>query len=540
VLQLKTQTPEYWQEDFVIEDEDIEYLYEYLAGQKTPCAGKELARVLIEKRCQHEAKAIEQKLAQGVLYLPKRTYEVGQRLVFPIFDFALGTVVGVRPGHNPAYGDFQVIQVELEGQKKLREFAAALEAPHELNGLYDEERLLSKENLLSPAEIFATYGDNVYKRLVRALRENADAGFVEFRDQWLVREKLAEIHIGHLNIAEAAIEVAGKPQPPEALIEILELPKEIPEPIKLFSLNQAMNADDRFDDAGFDGQIRWYLRRLQPEQILNTPFWLVYHPTPYVTEVDPDLLLLERNFGDEMSDPEIVSPPPGKVQQTTLTLIFPHWQSGTIPVNPTVQAMLPKGTEQHTLITLIDAHTGQRRPAWISHQGRYIYGLQEWYQKNNIPVGAIIHLERTNHPEELVIDADWRRMKRQWVRVAHVEGHRLSFQMQKQPIACEYDEDILIGVENTAAIVEIRQDMEASNKDLFQIMCDIFPELSKLSPQGTVHAKTLYSAVNILKRVPPGPIFAELCRRPCFIHIGNHLWVFDESRKADRPRSAYT
>jgi len=63
-----------------------------------------------------------------------------------------------------------------------------------------------------------------------------------------------------------------------------------------------------------------------------------------------------------------------------------------------------------------------------------------------------------------------------------------------------------------------------------QIMVRIMPELTKLSPQGTVHAKTIYSAVNLLKRVPPGPVFALLSSEPCFVLMGGGFWTFDESR----------
>jgi hypothetical protein len=50
-----------------------------------------------------------------------------------------------------------------------------------------------------------------------------------------------------------------------------------------------------------------------------------------------------------------------------------------------------------------------------------------------------------------------------------------------------------------------------------------------LSPQNTVHAKTIYSAVNMVRRCPPGPIFAELVRQPCFISMGENYWRFNAS-----------
>jgi hypothetical protein len=45
--------------------------------------------------------------------------------------------------------------------------------------------------------------------------------------------------------------------------------------------------------------------------------------------------------------------------------------------------------------------------------------------------------------------------------------------------------------------------------------------MSKLTPQGHVHAQELYSAVNIIRRVPPAPLLALLAGRPQFIHVGD-------------------
>jgi hypothetical protein len=56
------------------------------------------------------------------------------------------------------------------------------------------------------------------------------------------------------------------------------------------------------------------------------------------------------------------------------------------------------------------------------------------------------------------------------------------------------------------------------------ILHALITELSRNSPQGTVHAKTLYSAYNVLRRCPPGPIFAALDTHSEFEHVGNHYW----------------
>ncbi|MCI0396773.1 MAG: hypothetical protein L0322_17780, partial [Chloroflexi bacterium] len=63
---------------------------------------------------------------------------------------------------------------------------------------------------------------------------------------------------------------------------------------------------------------------------------------------------------------------------------------------------------------------------------------------------------------------------------------------------------------------------------LASLLVEIFPQLAALNPQRTVHAKTLYSAVNMLRRVPPGPLFAELVKHQAFHPVGDHYWQYEK------------
>ena len=46
-------------------------------------------------------------------------------------------------------------------------------------------------------------------------------------------------------------------------------------------------------------------------------------------------------------------------------------------------------------------------------------------------------------------------------------------------------------------------------------------ELTKLTPQGHVHAQELYAAINLVRRVPPAPLLALLVTRPFVQHVGD-------------------
>ncbi|MDQ3006732.1 MAG: hypothetical protein M3R47_15290, partial [Chloroflexota bacterium] len=64
-----------------------------------------------------------------------------------------------------------------------------------------------------------------------------------------------------------------------------------------------------------------------------------------------------------------------------------------------------------------------------------------------------------------------------------------------------------------------------------KLVANMIREMSKLTPQGHVHAQELYSAVNIVRRVPPAPLFALLSSRPEFSHVGDLHFRLNESEK---------
>jgi hypothetical protein len=130
VFQRKTQTAEYWGATFRFSEEDVLHLYETLMDRGVPCSTDDLVLALIDFRCQQEEAYLRAELSKGTLYQPKEDYEIGQRLVFAAFDFAVGTVVEKRAGRNPEHGEFNVIAVQFEEQPHPREFAAALQTPH--------------------------------------------------------------------------------------------------------------------------------------------------------------------------------------------------------------------------------------------------------------------------------------------------------------------------------------------------------------------------------------------------------------------------
>jgi hypothetical protein len=166
---------------------------------------------------------------------------------------------------------------------------------------------------------------------------------------------------------------------------------------------------------------------------------------------------------------------------------------------------------------------------WIVHEASFVYGLEAWYDRYKLPVGALLRLERTRDPRVITVDFEPQRLRPVWLKVAVAKAGQLTFQVRKSPISCGYDDLLAIGEGDPESIDQLWATSHARGDSLYEIMVRIMPELVKLSPQATVHAKTIYSAVNVLRRVPPGPIFALLSTEPYFVSMGGGYWTCDET-----------
>jgi hypothetical protein len=527
VIQRRTQTAEYWQEEFALVKKDETFLYDHILDGGKPVSTAVLAEALIGRHCRQEEDLIEAELSKGEVYQPKDAYEVGDALIFPVFEYRLGMVTGSRPGISPEYGEFTVIQVEFDGDDGVREFASRLQGDHRLNRVEGEAEVLVSSELSSPQELHKLYGDSVEAEIAAHLDGHAD--FVNFGGDWFLQDLLVAVDEGSLNIAEALVEIKGMPQATSDFLSDLDLPAEVSEEIRLLSLSRALEADQRFDNIGDMGRELWYLRRLTPEPVVSPPARLVIEDIEYDrSDISDELLLIEREVDDEGSGEEVMGPS-RPIYKTAIALTYPHWRSGTLPLTVRTRGLFPQATNHHTPIVLVDGQSGSRTQGWVVHEEAFVYGLTEWYRKYELPVGAYLRLERTRDPRVINLDFEPRRLKRLWTVVATIEGRALAFEMRKLPIACEYDPQVTISEDRPDEIDRIWEEVRFRGESLLQTMVGLMPKLTGLSPQGTVHAKTIYSAVNVLRRVPPGPVFALLSTEACFVPMGGGYWTFDQA-----------
>ena len=528
MIQAQTQMVEYWGEKFSLTDSDIEQLYNHFLEVEKPQTIEELTATLIRNRVEEEIRSIKRAAKGHQIYQPQHEYQIGDKLLFPAMGFMQGVVLSVREGFNPDEGSFNVIAVDTKN--KTREFATNYTAVHALN-INDSVDILDMFELDADG-LFEQYGAAVAKKLAQQLKKHPD--FIELGSFWFVESLLVQIDAGHLHLSEAILEMSeGGPLLTEDFLPHLDLDPSIGAGVQQFSLNHALINDERFDNVASEGQFSWFLHRLEPEEVLKTPARLKYDPIPTDRDlIGPLLLQLEHELGDEWSNikPRAVSEP------MQIVLTFPHRWAGTLPFTPQMNTLFGIGGKERQRVLFIDDETGEEIPCWVIPRERYIFGFKDWYERNEIPVGGFLHLTSGSEPGKITIGFDRRRPQREWVRLATVSENRLKFELKRRTISCGYDDLLIVGTEVLTAVDAHWRRVEAGERSLASILAEVFPSLASLSTQDTVHAKTLYSAVNMLKRVPPGPIFAELVRHPAFQTVGDHYWVFDSNRWQEKSR----
>ncbi len=517
---------DYWK-NFAVNTLDIEFLYSHLMDKEVPLTSLELLTALVQERIRQEKQHLEQERnAQGDIYLPNGTFKVGQALVFPAFGWKRGKVKDIRPGFNPDLPDFQVMQVAFE-DGDVRQLAAGM-AEHILN-IPPEMSALGPG--LDEKSVVNEYGEDLQAVLEDELDTNPD--FVRIAGKWFPRALLVDVNAGHLNLAEAVLDMAGGgPLGTPALLEQIGLSTDVNARLVEFSLDMALQEDPRFDEVGAAGEIVWFLNRLEPEEVLKPGPFLRYQEIQYDRSLLSDgMLALERQIDDELT------PFAGKgpvVAEVSIPLIFPHWRAGTLPLSSRVRHLFPTAYEAPRIrFMLVDGETGQKFPGWVVRNHRYVYGLKDWYKTKGIFPGSVVRVRRGKNPGEVIVQCETRRPTRDWVRTVLVGSDGgVVFAMLKQSLSTAFDERMTCMVPDTTALDQIWLQPRKDNQSFEALLVNVVGELARLTPQSHVHAAELYAAVNTIRRCPPGPILAALASIPGFIHVGDMHFRFDDSDRS--------
>jgi hypothetical protein len=503
-------------DNFEVTNNDIDFIYNRLFEIETPTNTIELVKILIEERINLEKIRLENlEKTKGDIYLPKDEFTVGQKLSFPALNFDSGEVVSIREGVNPEIGEFSIIQVNLS-KNKTKEFASNL-PDHQLN---QSIVTLDKVSEIDFDNIFNTHKKAISQSLVEKLNSNQD--LVQIAGFWFPRSLLIDINIGYLNLAEAVLEMSeGGPLSSQEIIDQIELPIDSNITLTEFSLNLALQEDPRFDEVGPAGETFWFLHRIEPDNVRTQPKFLIpdnqkaFDDSKYST----DLTQMNAGVFDELEYSKSTS---NEIStDVTISIIYPHIVSGTLPLSSNLESLFPTAYESPRIrFTFIDGGTKEKFPGWVIRENKYVYGLKEWYQENEVLPGSLIHIKQSKNPGEVIVSIGKKRPTREWVRTATVnpEG-KISFSMTKQLISTEFDERMAIAISDSEQIETLWDKYQKIPAE--KLVTNFVRELAKLNPQGHVHAQELYAAFNIVKRISPGYILYLLENNTDIEHLGD-------------------
>ncbi len=507
----------YWQ-SIEINQEDIEYLYAFLLEEETPLPPNELAKALIKRRILSEKEQLKDKQKKnGEIYLPKLEFNVGDKIQFPAMNWINGIVTDIREGNNPEQPTMKVMTVELEDGNS-RQFAANLE-DHKLNQMTTP---LDDTQGNDEQEIITNFGEEITKKLEEALEENKD--LVRIGADWFPKSLLIEFNIGHLNLAEAVLDMhAGGPLAVEALLDQLDIDTDDPQELVRFSLNYALQEDPRFDEVGPKGIVKWFLNRLEPEYVREKPIELHFTPVEYDHSVlSEDMLKANQNIDDELEEikPDFLHHKEEK--EISIALNYSHWRIGTLPLTTHTRPFFPTALETSRVkFTLIDAK-GEEISAWVVRPHSYVYGLRDWYEERELMPGSLINIKHGKNPGEVFIQPEKKRSNREWIKTLLIGADGgIVFAMLKQTISADFNERMAIAIPSTEVLDELWKKRGKNPLPLKNVMMSTMKELAKLNPQGHVHGVELYAALNCTRRCPPGLLFSMLVTNPEFTPVGD-------------------
>ncbi len=515
----------YWK-SLEITQQDIEFLYSYLLEKETPLPANELAEALIEERIKKEKKLLQEKQQKnGDIYMPEKTYTVGDKLQFPAMNWISGEVSSVREGNNPQLPTLNVLTVELEDGRS-RQFASNIEN-HKLNEIVTSDGSDGEDN---ESYIIDKFGDEITEKLDIKLEDSKD--LVRIGGNWFPKSLLIEFNVGHLNLAEAVLDMyGGGPLPVNDLLDQIEVETDDPQELVKFSMNYALQEDPRFDEVGPRGIVKWFLNRLEPQYVREKPVELEYTPVDYDRSVlTEDMLVAEQRIDDELTipDPTYMRREVGK--EVAIVLNYPHWRVGSIPLTYFTRPFFPTAIETPRVkFTLIDEE-GKEISAWVVRPFNYIYGLRKWYEEKELMPGSIIHIKPGKQLGEVLIRPEPKRTNREWIRTLLIGADGgIVYALLKQNIEANFNERMAIAIPSTEVLDELWQKRAENQRPIKQVMMSTMQELAKMNPQGQVHAIELYAAMNCIYRCPPGLVFSLLAQNPEFAAIGDLYYRLSEN-----------
>jgi hypothetical protein len=507
-----------WQ-DFEISQNDLSTIFTHLLDTETPATHLDLARIIILNKIEKLQKVYEAEQKKiGDIYYPKDNHNISDTLIFPHLSWRKGKVIGVRQGENPEFQNLQVLEVEFEDSSRLS-FAANV-SNHKLNQPINR----SVESWLDANKVVSKYSEHIAAKIKDQLDHNDD--LVRIAGHYFPSSLLVDIGIGQLNLCEAILEMeGGGPLSTQDLMAQIEIPSGVNAKLIEFSLDYALQEDQRFDEVGPAGKTLWFLNRLEPEEVRNTPYHLQFSdPIPVIS----DEILKFRSLGseqcDEFENEEVNSP----FDTVIVSLPYPHWRSGTLPLTSKLKLLFPTAYETPRIkFNFHDLKNNSIIPGWVVRSSGYIYGLREWYQKENVIPGSFITISKSKNPGEVNIKIEKAKNSKEWIKTVLVGADGgIVFALLKQVVSCSFDDRMALITPDTEALDNVWE--KKIKVPIEKIIHQTMTDLSKLNPQNQIHAQELYAAVNVTRRCPPSVILDVLFSKSWVKHLGDMYFKLTE------------
>lgn len=498
--------------DYKFSEDDLDSLYNHLLEAQIPLNKFELSILLISRIItQQKDLQTKERLSGGKIFLPKEKYKKGDSLVFPARDWQKGKVIDIRKGNNPEISNFEVLTVEFSANEQAL-FASNL-PEHALNN----PQVDTDNDYLIDEFVIEKFKDTFSSKLESVLSKNSD--LVCIAGSYFPRALLVDVGVGHLNLCEAVLEMNdGGPMTSQDLIAQVELPTDVNANLTEFSLNLALQEDPRFDEVGPAGETLWFLNRLEPEEVQSTPLTLRYNNDPISL---PESLEQYVNLGAELCDELEEDCDCDDINELTISLTYPHWRAGTLPLTAKLKSLFPTAYETPRVkFDFVDGGSQSTFGGWVVRPSKYIFGLREWYIKEGFIPGSLVHVSKGKIPGQVVIRADKQRNSKEWIRTVLVGADGgIVFALLKQVVTCTFDERMVLAISDPDAVDKLWD--SKSRQPIEKTVQNTMHELSKLNPQGNIHAQEVYAAVNLIRRCPPSVILNVLFTQPWSTHLGD-------------------
>jgi hypothetical protein len=498
--------------NYEISDQDLHLIYNHLLETEIPASHQDLSKKITLSQIEKQNALIEsERKSDGLIYYPKDDYSVDQNVIFPHRSWEKGKVVQVREGVNPDIPGLQVIDVEF-APGKITSFASHL-PEHKLNSPIP----VAKEQWLDFEVVHELYGEMLAQKLKNKLDSTED--LVCIAGNYFPRALLIDIGIGQLNLCEAILEMSdGGPLTTADLLSQIDIPSGVNEKLVEFSLDLALQEDPRFDEVGPAGKTLWFLIRLEPIEVRDVPMTLQYSGDIVTL---PEELQKYKSFGTELSDEFETEDVAIPVEMVTLSLTYPHWRAGTLPLTPKLKLLFPTAYETPRVkFDFFDIKNNATFSGWVVRPSRYIFGLREWYLREGIIPGSLVQIFKGKVPGQVSIKVERSKNSKEWIRTVLVGADGgVVFALLKQVVNCSFDERMAIVAPDIKSLDEIWE--KKSRAPLEKIIQQTFHELVKLNPQGQIHAQELYSAVNVIRRCPPSSLINTIFNQPWVKHLGD-------------------